>query len=106
MGFQLGTKLVQELSKWDKRNGYEISAARSPSIKPQQAFEQWRSSPGHYALIIPGNRYYLVIFLFFYVSCIYVSIYQSISGYWTNLKTVGCGWRETLAHCWFATEEP
>ena len=51
---------------------------------------------------------YVSIYLFTYFFLfLYLSIHlQSISGYWTNLRTVGCGWRETLAHCWFATEEP
>ena len=72
----------QELSGWDKRQGYEISAASSAIIQPEEAMDLWRSSPGHWSLIIPT------------------------SGTWANLKTVGCGWGKTLAHCWFATKEP
>ena len=78
--------MTQELSGWDKRNGYEISAASTGGpggrIGPEEALELWRSSPGHWAIIIPAP------------------------GLWTNLRTLGCGWGGTLAHCWFATKEP
>merc|ERR1712029_1295260 len=71
-----------ELSKWDKREGYEISHATSGQVSAKGAFNGWKRSPGHYALIRPSN------------------------GYWKDLDTVGCWWEKHFANCWFATEEP
>ena len=74
--------MFQELSKWDKRNGFEISAAHSAGMNPERAFSQWKGSPGHYAVFVPTG-----------------------SG-WRDIKTVGCTWRNTLAHCWFSKKVP
>jgi hypothetical protein len=70
-----------ELSKWDDRNGYEISSWTTGAMTPATALESWRGSSGHYNVILT-------------------------QGEWTDLKTVGCGWRKTVAHCWFAKTEP
>jgi len=69
-----------ELSGWDKRTGYEISAWRSDDMTATRAINQWRGSSGHYAMIMS-------------------------KGGWSSLKTVGCGWRNHHAHCWFADEK-
>ena len=74
--------LLQELSKWDKRQGYEISATHSAGMTPEKAFNQWKGSPGHYALIVPSGST------------------------WSDLITVGCSWGKNLAHCWFANKLP
>jgi len=71
-----------ELSKWDKRDGFEISAAHSAGMSPAKAFSQWKNSAGHYAVFIPTGSS------------------------WRNIKTVGCGWSNNLAHCWFAMKFP
>jgi len=70
-----------ELSKWDDRNGYEISVWNSATITPSGAVDSWRGSSAHHNVILT-------------------------QGDWTDLKTVGCGWRKTVAHCWFAKTEP
>jgi len=70
-----------ELSKWDDRDGYEISAWSSAAIKPSGAMSTWRGSSGHHDVILT-------------------------QGIWTDLQTVGCGWQKTVAHCWFAKTEP
>ena len=64
--------LLQELSKWDKRQGYEISATHSAGMTPEKAFNQWKGSPGHYALIVPSGST------------------------WSDLITVGCFWGKNL----------
>ena len=74
--------LLQELSKWDKREGYEISAAHSGGMSPEKAFQQWRGSPGHYGVFVPSGSA------------------------WSDIKTVGCAWRKTLAHCWLSKKVP
>jgi len=71
-----------ELSKWDKREGYEISAAHSGGMSPEKAFQQWRGSPGHYGVFVPSGSA------------------------WSDIKTVGCAWRKTLAHCWLSKKVP
>jgi len=70
-----------ELSKWDDRNGYEISAWSSGTITPSGAVDSWRGSSAHHNVILT-------------------------QGSWTDLQTVGCAWRNTVAHCWFAKTEP
>ena len=72
---------IQELSKWDDRNGYEISAWSSGTITPSAAVDSWRGSSAHQNVILT-------------------------QGSWTDLKTVGCAWHNTVAHCWFAKTEP
>ena len=74
--------LLQELSKWDKREGYEISAAHSGGMSPEKAFQQWKGSPGHYGVFVP------------------------LGSAWSDIKTVGCAWRKTLAHCWLSKKVP
>ena len=70
----------QQLSGWDKRNGFEISAWHSASINPNRAVSMWRFSPGHNDVILG-------------------------KGGWSDLKTVGCSWRKTTAHCWFSNKK-
>ena len=76
--------LNEEFPQWDKRSGFEISAAHSGGMSPMKAFAQWKKSSGHYAVFVPSSS----------------------SSLWNNIKTVGCMWRNNLAHCWFAMQTP
>jgi len=60
----------------DTRQGYEISAWTSGGMTAKGALAQWRSSPGHYDVILT----------------------QSIWGFLTDF---GCWWKGNYAHCWF-----
>jgi len=72
----------RQLSGWDDRQGFEISAWRSGNdMSARKALDQWRGSSGHYDVIMSR-------------------------GGWSNLKTVGCDFRNHHAHCWFATKRP
>ena len=68
---------IQELSGWDDRTGFEISAWFSNKMSATQAINQWKGSSGHYDMIMSRGK-------------------------WSDLKTVGCGYRNNHAHCWFA----
>merc|ERR1712110_925119 len=70
-----------QLSGWDDRTGFEISAWRSDKMSATQAINQWRGSFGHYDVIMGRSG-------------------------WDDLKTVGCGYRNNHAHCWFAKIRP
>jgi len=69
-----------ELSGWDKRHGFEISAWISRDMTAKGAIDMWRGSSGHYAVIMS-------------------------KGIWSRLKTVGCFWNKNYAHCWFSEKK-
>ena len=73
---------IQDLSGWDDRTGFEISAWISSGMSATQAIKQWKGSSGHYSVIMGRGAS------------------------WSNLKTVGCGYRNKHAHCWFAKRLP
>merc|ERR1711936_288286 len=70
-----------ELSGWDNRQGFEITVGPfGGTMTPDLAMQTWRDPPSHYNLIMT-------------------------QGGWTDLKTVGCAYRKSTAHCWFAKEK-
>ena len=69
--------IAQELSGWDKRNGFEISFSRRRTT-PREAIRSWMGSSEDSSMILSR-------------------------GGWKNLKTVGCAWNIKYgAHCWFS----
>jgi len=69
-----------ELSGWDNRLGFEISAWSSRDMTAIKAINQWRGSSGHYAVIVS-------------------------KGFWSGLRTVGCSLNKNYAHCWFSKKK-
>ena len=70
--------MFQELSGWDKRGGFEISHGSDNPSQAMYGDKGWVKSSGHYDVILS-------------------------KGSWSDIKTVGCGWRKNIgAHCWFS----
>jgi len=73
-----------ELSGWDDREGYEISVGDNDhtdfKMTAEYAINSWKKSPPHHNVIM-GR------------------------GEWSELKTVGCNFRNHIAHCWFSKKK-
>ena len=67
---------MQELSGWDRRTGFELGAWRLDDMSALKALDMWKAASYHYNVIMGRAG-------------------------WSDIQTVGCGYRNHYAYCWF-----